>query len=327
MLYQLAWPRWAVFCAVAAIIAMPLPARAQTGPELLVKPWPDKGQLFDGAAEAWLSEAGHIKSTNNAFQLYEFEADGRFRILPGNEISPRIGYDITFLDNHTHGKQVPDQLTDASVALGTGLAKWDKWVAAITFGVGYAGSGPFNESAAWYGKADFVLANLISDDDSVGIIFDYDGHRTFLPDVVLPGVGYSHRFDPKLSTVLGIPFSSVDWKPIDKLELTAEYDLLADFKTSAAYEIGAGWSLFARYDYIRAAFETPGLGKDRRLLFYDRRAEAGVKFSPNQNMNFIVAAGFGWDGSYRRGWDYRRDQLVADFSDEPYLHADFELRF
>lgn len=249
--------------------------RAQTGPDLLVKPWPEKEQFFDGSADGYFYNAGHLKDTHNAFQLFDYESTGRFRILPGNEISPRLGYDVTFLDTHSHNKQVPDQLSDESIAIGTGIAKWDKWVAGITLGVGYAGTSAFDVGSGWYGKADLVVAREINDNDAVGFILDYDGHRTYLPDVPLPGVGFSHRFDPKLQMVAGIPFSSVSWKPVEHVDLELQYYLLQDFKASLGYEFIKGWTAFGKFDFIRDAFETPGLGKDHRLLFYERRVGIG----------------------------------------------------
>jgi hypothetical protein len=212
-------------------------AFAQTGPDLLIKPWPDKGQISQGTADAYFFDAGHVLDTGESFRLSEYESEGRFRIIPGNEISPRIGYDFNYLDNHTNNPRIPRQLTNDSLAFGTGVAKWgDGWVAGVTLGVGYAGAHAFDVGKGWYGKADIVIAKEINDTDALGIILDYDGDRPYLPDVPLPGFGYSHRFDPRLKVVLGLPFISVDWKPIDQFQLNADLSVIGTIKASAAYE-------------------------------------------------------------------------------------------
>ena len=302
---------------------------AQTGAALLVKPWPDKNQFSDGTGDAFFFASGHTKYANSAFQLYDFESVGRFRILPGNEISPRIGYEFLYLDNHTgnHTPGLASQLSDESIALGTGIAKVDKWLFGITLGVGYAGSSAFTVGSAWYGKADFVVAREINDNDAIGFVLDYDGHRTYLPDVPLPGFGYSHRFDPKLQVVAGVPYSSLNWKPYEHVEIQLEYFLLQDFKASAGYEFIKGFTLYGSYDYIRDAFREEGLGKDRRLLFFEKRAELGLRYHPIDQLTAKIAVGYGWDGTYRSGWDFRNTRLVADFSDEPYLRGGFEWKF
>lgn len=303
-------------------------ALAQTGAALLVKPWPDKNEVFDGSADAYFFNSGHTLNNNDHFQLFDYESTGRFRILPGNEISPRIGYEALYLDNHTRAPGLPDQLSDTSLAIGTGIAKWDgNWVAGITLGVGYAGSSAFESGSAWYGKADLVVAKQISDNDFLGLILDYDGHRTYFPDCPLPGFGYSHRFDPHFQIVAGVPFSSVTWKPIDPIDVELEYNLLTDLQGSFGYEFIRHVFAYGSFTYLRDAFHAPGLARDHRLLFYEQRVEAGFRYEPNDHLKFKAGVGYEWDGSYRSGFDFRKDTKVEAFSDEPYLRIGIELNY
>ena len=124
-----------------------------------------------------------------------------------------------------------------------------------------------------------------------------------------------------------MPYSSIDWKPIDHLELLGEANLYTDLKASIHYEFIKNWSVYGTYGYVRDAFHVDGLPHDHRLLFYQRRAEVGVRFAPVENFTFKVGIGYGWDGSYRSGFDFRKDKLIADISDEPYLHAGLEWKF
>lgn len=303
------------------------PASAQTGPALLIKPWPDKGQVFDGYADAYLFEAGHTKNTNNSYRLEDYEAVGRFRILPGNEISPRIGYDFLFLDNHTNHPGIPNQLSDESLAIGTGIARWKGWVAGITLGGGYAGAGAFGQGRGWYGKADLVVAYDLNATDTIGIILDVDTHRPYLPDTPLPGAGYSHRFDPKLQMVAGMPYSSLDWKPFEHVDVKGEYNLFSDLRASIGYEFIPHWTVYGTCGYVRNLFRIDGLPERKHLLYYQRRAEIGVRFTPCENVNFKAGIGYGWDGSYRSGWDFRKSQQIADISDVPYLRMGLEMKF
>jgi hypothetical protein len=311
-----------------AVVLLASAARAQTGAELMVKPWPDKGEISDGSADAWIFNAGHTRQSDQSFQLSDYESVGRFRVLPGNEISPRIGYDFLLLENRTPNSRIPKQLSDDSVAFGTGVAKWgDGWVAGVTLGIGYAGSDAFAVGRGWYGKADIIIAKEISDTDAIGLVLDYDGNRAYLPDTPLPGFGYSHRFDPKLSVVVGAPFSSVDWKPIDQVDITASYQLFADFKASIAYEVLPHIFTYGSYGFVRDAFEVDGLEHNRRLLFHQQRAEVGIRYVPIENFTAKVGIGYGWEGSYRSGWDFDRTKLVQDVSDGALLHVGLEWKF
>lgn len=302
-------------------------ALAQTGPALLAKPWTDKNEVFDGRADAYFYEAGHAKGYDDSFRLDTYESQGRARLIPGNEISPRVGYNFLFLDAHTNAPRLHRQITDASIALGTGIAKWDTWVAGVTLGLGYAGTSAFGQSDAWYGKADLIVADQINATDYLAFILDYDGHRTFVPDIPLIGFGYTHRFDPKLQVVLGFPYDSISWKPIDKLDVELEYYLLTDFRANISYEFIRHWAVYGSFDSLSDAFKTDTLRGNRRLLFSQRRVELGIKFNPNERLSFKLAGGYEFQGGFRQGFDLRNAYSLVDFSDVPFVHGGVEFRF
>jgi hypothetical protein len=302
-------------------------ARAQIGPPLLVKPWPEKNEAYDGRADVLFFNAGHTLENNDRFHLSMYSSEGRFRILPGNEISPRVGYEFDFLDLHTSNPRLPNQLSDEAVAFGTGLFKRGNWIGAMTVGVGYAGDRAFGNGAGWFGTADLMLVDQLNETDYLGLVLDYDGHRTYAPDIPLPGFGYSHRFDPKLQAVLGLPYSAVIWKPIPRLELDAEYELLTDLRVNVGYEFVHKWTVYGMWDYSREAFHVSNLPRDRRLLFFQYRAEAGVRFTPIPQLTAGVGVGYGFDGQFRSGFDYQRTHYVAEFTDEPYIRGEMTFRF
>ena len=218
-------------------------------------------------------------------------------------------------------------MIDASFAGGTFLSKNNGWVTGVTLGVGYAGDSAFARGTGWYGKADFVLAKEFNENDAIGMGIDYDGNRTFLPDVPLPGVGFSHRFDPKLKMVFGVPVTSVDWKPIEHLEIKLDYTIIEDLDADIGYEFIPHWQVYGGFQTRREAFHVAELSEHRRLLFQQRRAEVGVRFEPGKLFTLTAALGYGFDGEFRSGWDIRDTRRVLRFSDEPYLRAGLEFRF
>jgi hypothetical protein len=314
-------------CLTLALLLCASSASAQTGAPLLVKPWPEKDQLFEGRAEALFFDAGHDKSSGMRDQLDMYDSVGRFRILPGNEVSPRIGYEFMRLDFHGHDPRIPNRLSDDSIAFGTGVYKGNGWLAGITVGAGYAGNNEFGEGRAWYGKADLVIAKEINETDALGIIIDYDGHRTYAPDLPLPGFGYSHRFDPMLSVVAGLPYSSISWKPIAHLDIEGEYYLITDFRINIGYEFIPHWTVYGAVANTQDTFEIAGLPKDKRLLYQQRRAEAGIRFAPTDNLSFSAGIGYAWGTKLKTGFDFRSTAGLIDLSDEPYARAALEFRY
>src|SRR3989442_13229492 len=102
---------WISAAAAVCGVAFCGSVRAQTGPTLLLKPFP-KEQAIDAGADALFFDPGHTKRGDDGFRLSMYEAQGRWRVQPGNLISPRIGLDFTFLDIDTKFPGLPDQLAD-----------------------------------------------------------------------------------------------------------------------------------------------------------------------------------------------------------------------
>src|SRR6478672_1976814 len=91
--------RRAWFVGLISIVAS-ASALAQTGPELLFKPWPT-GQRLEAEADATFLADGH---TNNGddFQLSYYSTAGRLRLWPEQKADPRFGYDITYIHTDTN---------------------------------------------------------------------------------------------------------------------------------------------------------------------------------------------------------------------------------
>ena len=81
------------------------------------------------------------------------------------------------------------------------------------------------------------------------------------------------------------------------------------------------------WDYSREAFHVSNLPRDHRLLFFQYRAEAGIRFEPIPQMTAGVGIGYGFDGKFRSGFDYRATRRVAEFTDEPYIRGEVTFRF
>jgi hypothetical protein len=302
-------------------------ALAQTGPTLLLKPWPAE-QFVEAQADATFTDKG---STHDGFdfRMDIYESYGRVRIVPGNIISPRIGYDFIAMDLDTDHPGLPSALYDQSIAVG--LAVWEHhgWVAGLTAGVGYAGDRPFGDANAWYAKGTFAIGRELDTerDSFIAFVIDYDGNRNILPDVPLPGVAYGFRIDPTILLVVGVPVNSIRWEPNESFYLEATFTITDRFDAVANWRFAPHWSVFGRFESRREAFHLDELPGNRRLLFENRRAEAGLRFSPREQFDMTISGGYSFGGEFSTGWDARNTTLVADVSDEPYIRFGLETRF
>jgi hypothetical protein len=305
---------------------------AQTGPDLLIREW-KKGQFIDVNGGVTFLDKGHTDDASE-FQLTFYESQGRLRLyplipqFPEMRADPRFGYDITYLDVDTNDPGLPDKLVDTSVAFGMGIADVEGWLAGLTVGVGYAAAGAFDDGNAWYGKADLAIGKQLDESTSVGFVLDYDGNRTFMPDIPLPGFEYRKRIDDRLLLAVGFPFTSVEWKPMERLKIDAKYVFPDDADLRVDYGLIDSLGVFASYAARLEAFHFDDLptGSDR-LIFLQRRVEAGVRWSPMTDANLIVAGGYAFSQEFNVGFDTRDQDRVAEPSDEPYVRFGFEFRY
>jgi hypothetical protein len=303
------------------------PAPAQTGPDLLLKPLMGEKELLESRGDALLFNDG--KATGSAdYQQDVFELNGRFREQRENFI-PRIGWDLAFYHLSSDIPLLDQDLTDTSLAAGFELWNAGEWRAGFTAGLGYAGSTPFARSDSWYGKATLLIARKLDAKTDLGFVLDYDGNRSTFPDFPLPGFAYRHEYDPTLSYTVGVPVSSIKWKPLQfpDFSLEATWILTDTFTARLEYDLSPQWVVFGALQHQFEAFHVSHLKGADRLLFERHRAEVGVLWKPWEHTHFIAAVGMAWGGEWSTGFDQRDSDLVARVSDEPYVRLGFERRW
>ena len=315
------------FCFIAAVfVASSL--FAQSGPALLIKPWP-KEQFIENSTDALFFFNSSVKDNGADYNLNTYESLGRIRLLPGNIASPRIGYEFTYLDIDTDDPRIPKHLSDQSVGAGFAFLKWEGWIAGATIGAGYAGDTPFSDGEGWYGKATMILFKEINENHSLGVALDYDGNRTFMPDVPLPGIEYSFKLPERsLQLVVGAPVNALIWDGMDKVKVEVTYTMLSRFDARASYELAHHISVFGRLESRELAFRLDELERiDDRLLYYQRRVELGVFWTPYKVLNIVMAGGYSFSQEFGTGWDSRGNDTFARIDDTPYGRFGLELRF
>jgi hypothetical protein len=290
---------------------------------LLFKPWP-VGERVQAQGEVTHLDRG---STDNSptFDLSTFDTSGRVRLWPGQRADPRFGWNYTQFQT-SGDPSIPSDLVDTSVAFGVGVLDYSGWLGGITVGIGYAGQEPFTDGNAWYGMGDFLVGRDIDKTSSLGFVIDYDGNRTFMPDVPLPGVIYTKRLNETLLLGLGFPFSSVEYK-VGKLTLSGRFYVPDDAEARIDYEFAKVFGVFGQFNSRREAFHDDAFPVTTdRLLYKSRRTELGFRWSPHNMIDLIVAGGYMFGQEFNQGFDSRNETRVAKPSDEPYVRIGFQFR-
>lgn len=307
-------------------------AAAQTGPGIMLVPWAGdqtaqvKGDAFFTPTEADVTGAD--------VDLSIFTSFGRFLLDPDASYQPTIGYEFVQYEIGSSDAALPDDLTDVSIAFGGSFGAVDlgeslggEWQMGYTLGLGYAGVTPFNDSDAWYGKADLFAVKVIDRDTRWLVGLNYDGNRIFLPDVPLPAVTYFGRLNETTTYGIGLPFSSLTWKPDEFWTLDVRSVVFFNFNGTLSYQATKELKFFASLARINDAFTVQNAGDNRRLLFSQDRIEAGLTYDLTNNVVLTVAGGYAFNQEFDIGYDSRDPTGLRDLDDSGYIRGGIELRF
>lgn len=300
-------------------LAMHAPCFAQTGPALLLKPF-EENQSVQLEAQALFEAKGHTDA-DESFTVQRYDSAGRARFDVAQEHGPTVGYALTDINIQSHDAALPPRLIDQSFGFGMGVGKIADWEIGAAVGVGYAGNNPYDDSDALYALGDLIASKKLDENSSLQLMLNYDGNRTIFPDIPLPLIAYNHRVSDQFRYTIGLPLSSLTWKPGPRLTIDLQYVALATFDLAASYEIVTGWSLIGGFHNRFNGFtidKTPG---NDRLFFQQRQVEAGVRWQPCQWFGLTVVGGFAFDQEFQTGFDIRDTDTVRQVSDEPYVRV------
>ncbi len=311
------------------VVALCSGAFAQTGPQLLLKPFPKEKDFELNLAANFLNK-GESDNGDVDFRLSIYDASGRYRfpIFEGlKRAEPRFGFNITTLDIDTDDPAIPGQLSDVSIGLGFGIAEVDGWIAGIAIGIGHASSNTFGDANGWYGMATLAVGKVFSDESALGFVLDYDGNRSFMPDTPLPGFQYRRPITKELVVAVGFPLNTVTWKPNDQLTIEATYVMPDNITGRISYNFFPEFGVYAEYSRRVELFHDNDIpNRVDRLIFEQQQVELGLRWDPTESITVLGAIGYAFDQDFRVGFDTRDTEKVARISDEIYFRIGFEMR-
>ena len=315
------------FVGLAIIGLTQTAALAQTSSALLLNAMPK-----DRRIDAEVSYSQFFKTEDEQgdhIDLKRIDVEGRFRLVPDFKADPRIGFRVNYVDIDSDSQVLPSQFVDTAFALGTGIAEFDNgFVAGITVGAGYASAGAFNDGNAFYGLGTLIVGKEYDKDTSFGFVLDFDGNRSILPDVPLPGFQYRTRIDTHLTLGAGFPFTAVTWEPDDKFRLELQWSIPQSFRIDADYKLTQRLSVFGALRDRTTAYHWNELANTHDRVFLNQKtAELGVRYTADDAVSVVLSGGYAWGQDLRVGWDTRDTEELVQFGDRPFLRGAVEIRW
>jgi hypothetical protein len=317
---------WGAIAASVWAAAVPRGAAGQTGPNLLVNPW-QTGQAVDTSTDAIFHAATH-SDPGNSVQFNSYSAYGRWRIFPDSDATPRLGYDVLYYDINTTDRSLPGHLWDTSVGFAQPVARLGKYFAVVTAAVGYSGDTPYSDPHAVYYTANFLVGRQFSDNKALIFDLNYDGNRTFLPDVPIPAVEYKDRVNEYFDYTIGAPINSLTYRPLTGLQVDFGWELVETFSARVGYSPDRHLEVYGEYvDRLTGFHVSANPDPDSRLFFQERRAGIGFGWKPTKLIRVSVAGGWSFGNEFYRGFDVRNYDVVRHLSDGPYGQVRLEIGF
>jgi hypothetical protein len=318
---------WLVLLVLFALAFCSSNARAQIGPDLLIKPWTD-GQAVDTNTDAVL-EFGNPTRENHAdsLQLSSYHAYGRWRILPAEQATPTLGYDVSYFDIHSHDPVLPGHLWDTEVGIAQPVAELQKWFVVLTAGVGYAGDTPYSDPHATYFAGDVIVGRKFSADKAFIVALNYNGNRSFLPDVPLPGFAYADRYNDHLTYVIGAPYNSITYTPINGLQVEAGWELVEKFSANVGWEFLKHYTLYGDYTDRLSSFHLSNMPEERRLFLQEHRVGAGFRYNPTPLIKLSIGGGWAFGQEFSTGYQSYDSKPLRHLRDGAFVEGLLQIGF
>ena len=319
-------------------LALPALALAQAGPELLLKPF-SRDDQFDLDAEWAIGLPTETGSGADA-RLDQIRLAGRLRLTPGQSdagiarAQPRAGFEIASVIFETADPDVPSRLVDAAVGAGMGIFDISGWQGGLTVAYGEANAENQDDANAAYLEANFAVGKTFSNGvDLFGVVVNYDGNRTILPDVPLIGFQYRRQLRDDFVLTLGFPFSGFRYSREDAageewVSVEVNYLPPVNFDALATLRIAGDLDAYASLEgrTLPAHWDALDQGHDR-VFFRQNLAEAGISYDADPDrFRFILAGGWAFAQDLETGWDTRNTEELADIEDHAYARVAIELR-
>jgi hypothetical protein len=227
------------------------------------------------------------------------------------------------------GEPFPDELWN--VRIGTSYRhRFDSgWIGALNVNVGSPSDKPFASGDELDVSATAVLRIPVRERDAWIFFLNYGSNREFLPHVPIPGLGYSYSPSDQLTAVITTGIVSVEYRPLEKLTLTALYVAVRTVDVRLTYQLFRPVRLWIGFDWTNERYlRADRADADDRLFYYEKRVRAGAIIGLARQAFVDIAVGYSFDRFYFEGEDFdERDRNRIDVESGPFGAVRLGLRF
>ena len=209
----------------------------------------------------------------------------------------------------------PEELWD--VRFGAAYRhKFDNdWIAGLSVNVGSNSDEPFHSEDEIVAQGIGFLRVPHRQRNAWIFSLLYTNDSDFLSGVPVPGIAYQWVPSETFNAVIGVPFSSVEWKPIEPLTLEAQYFPTRQVRARATWRIFRPLRAYIGFDWDNERYRLADRpDEDKRLYYYEKRLTGGARFDL-KHVGVEVYGGYVFDRFYFLGESYsdrRKDRFDVE---------------
>ena len=202
------------------------------------------------------------------------------------------------------------------------------WIAGFNVSVGSASNRPFHSMDEVTARATAFLRVPQGERNAWIFMLNYSNYSEYFAGLPVPGIDFLYSPNDNFTLIFGFPFTSLQWKPFEKLTVQVNYIPVRTVIAKVTYEIFQPLRVWAGFDwdddwYLRANRTDTG----DRLFYYEKRITGGIRFDL-RHVGFEVSGGYAFDRFYFEADKYsERDQNRIDIHSGPFAIGKINLRF
>jgi hypothetical protein len=204
-------------------------------------------------------------------------------------------------------ERFPHELWDARAGLGYRHKFENQWILGGNLTVGSASDRPFHSEDELVIRAIGLLRVPRGDRDAWIFTLLYSNRAEIvggLRHVPIPGIAYLWHPSDQFRMIIGFPFTSLEYKPTEKLTLDVTYFPVRTIHARAMYAVFRPFRVFVGFDADNDAYYRADRGdKDDQLFYYEKRATGGMRFDL-RHVGIELTASYVWDRFYFEGEKY-----------------------
>jgi hypothetical protein len=213
------------------------------------------------------------------------------------------------------GQRFPKELWDVRGGVAYRHKFDNDWIGGGSLTLGSASDKPFDSEDELLVQAIGFLRVPHRERNAWFFTLIYTNDQEFLSGVPIPGIAYQWVPSTTFNAVIGVPFTAVEWKPLEDLTFEASYFPVRHVRARATWRIARPLRAYVGFDWDSERYMLADRADDdKRLFYYEKRLVGGARFDL-KHVGVEVYGGYVFDRFYFLGESYsdrRKDRFDVE---------------